>query len=380
VTWNFADNMRTTLGVRYTTEDQEADHPLDKSFSGGWTYPFGTYGDTPEEYDRFEAEAPAGLVAAYDTNLWEGALGTFEHDIKGRKRGEDNASWSLNLEYDLNEDLLLYGTVGTGFKGGGFDGRFLKPTDNPNFEYEDEEATSAEIGNKMTLLDGGMTLNIAAFYTTIDDYQVSVFDGATAFLVTNAAEVETYGVETDLRWAATDSLTIGAAVSYLQATYEDFKNNASTVVQSLAAAEAEGPINSCRNPLDPLSTGTDVSGESQIYSPDWSGNLNAEYRIAVSDSLELSTFVNLNYSDEFVIASDLDENTIQDSFTKIDARIALGSMDGVWEVAVIGKNLTDEDTISPSNDQPLVPGNFYAQTDRLRSCAIQATYNFEHAL
>ena len=50
--------------------------------------------------------------------------------------------------------------------------------------------------------------------------------------------------------------------------------------------------------------------------------------------------------------------------------------DGVWDVAILGKNLTEEFSSSSSNDQPLVPGNGYVSTDRLRSIAIQATYNF----
>jgi iron complex outermembrane recepter protein len=51
-------------------------------------------------------------------------------------------------------------------------------------------------------------------------------------------------------------------------------------------------------------------------------------------------------------------------------------VDGSWEVAVIGKNLTDEYTSGNNNDQPLVPGNGFASTDRLRSYALQATYHF----
>ena len=91
--------------------------------------------------------------------------------------------------------------MGSGFKGGGFDARFLKTDDNPAFEYEDEEVLTFEIGSKMTLLDGMMNLNLAAFYSEVDDYQVSIFDGSTSFLVTNAAKIETRGVEADLRWA-----------------------------------------------------------------------------------------------------------------------------------------------------------------------------------
>ena len=97
VTWNLADATRATLGLRYTEEEKSAHHVLDKRFTEGWTYPFGSYGDTPGEYDRFEVEQPT-LAALYDSALWIGALGTFEHDLRDRDRDEENISWSFNLE------------------------------------------------------------------------------------------------------------------------------------------------------------------------------------------------------------------------------------------------------------------------------------------
>ena len=50
---------------------------------------------------------------------------------------------------------------------------------NPNddFEYDDEEVKSWEIGGKHTLLDGAMTANWAAFYTEYDNLQTSIFKG-----------------------------------------------------------------------------------------------------------------------------------------------------------------------------------------------------------
>jgi outer membrane receptor protein involved in Fe transport len=375
-TWSFTDSTRATLGLRYSEEDKEADHWLDKLFTAGWVFPTGTYGVSPEEYDRFEIENP-GLAQVYDAVGWIGALGTFEHDIRDAERDEEHVSWSLSLEHDLGEDTMLYGLVSTGFKGGGFDGRFLKTSDSPSFEYEEEEALAFEIGSKMILLDGSMTLNLAAFYTVVDDYQVSIFDGATAFLVDNAAELESKGAEAELRWAATDYLTVGANLSYLKAEYKDWDNAPCTAAQTQAAEEAAGGVpNACSNPADPLSVGRDAAGEANVYSPEWAGNLNLDYRYPLAGELELRTMLNLNYSDGYFANGKLDPVTFTDSYTKVDLRLALGHSDGSWEVAFIGKNLTDEQTTALILDQPLVRGNYMAQSDRLRTYAVQATYRF----
>ena len=85
----------------------------------------------------------------------------------------------------------------------------------------------------------------------------------------------------------------------------------------------------------------------------------------------------MNYSDEFNSALDLDENTWHDSFTTVNARIALASIEGTWSVAIIGKNLTDEETYIWKNDGAATNSNtYFAVPERPRSVALQARYRF----
>ena len=68
---------------------------------------------------------------------------------------------------------MLYASYTRGFKAGGFDTR----ANNVNsFEFEEEEASSFEIGAKSSLLDGDLDVNIALFLTDYDDLQFSQFD------------------------------------------------------------------------------------------------------------------------------------------------------------------------------------------------------------
>ncbi|MBU3069501.1 TonB-dependent receptor [Aestuariicella sp. G3-2] len=364
-TWNFTELTRITVGLRYSEESKEASHVLEKSFTGGWDFGGGlVVGDSAADYDAFEAAAP-GVAGFLDANLWEGLLGTYEHDIRDRERDEEFVSWSVNLEHDLTPDIMMFATVSTGVKGGGFDARFLRENDNPNFEYEEEEALNIELGIKSTLLDGAMTLNATVFQTTVEDYQVSIFDGATAFFVQNAAEIESRGLEVDLRWQATDSLTVGFAGSYLDAEYTDFENAPCWVSQTA------GGVPGCVN------DGRDASGDPNIFSPEYAANLNFDYRRPIGNSLEFRATWNINYSDEYYNAGDLDPDiALIDSYTKHDLRLAIGGADGMWDVALLGRNLTDEYSSGNNNDQPLVNGNGFAQLDLLRTYAIQGTYRF----
>ncbi|GAB3093332.1 TonB-dependent receptor [Aestuariicella hydrocarbonica] len=364
-TWNFTELTRMTVGLRYSEESKEASHVLEKSFTGGWDFGGGlVVGDTAADYDAFEAAFP-GVAGALDAGLWQGLLGTYEHDIRGRERDEEFVSWSINLEHDLTPDVMVFATVSTGVKGGGFDARFLRENDNPFFEYEEEEALNIELGVKSTLLDGAMTLNATVFQTTVEDYQVSIFDGATAFFVQNAAEIESRGLEVDLRWQATDNLTVGFAGSYLKAEYTDFENAPCWAVQSVA------------DPVGCATNGRDASGDPNLFSPEYAANLNLDYHLPLGDTLEFRATWNINYSDEYFNAGDLDPRiAMVDSYTKHDLRLAIGAADGQWDVALLGRNLTDEFTSGNSNDQPLVPGNGFAQLDLLRTYAVQGTYRF----
>ncbi len=382
-TWSFTDITRLTVGLRYFEENKKVDHFLDKRFTAGWDYsallgaPAGTvaFGDTAADYDAFLAGFGTvdlgGVTAGFLTEaVYAGLLGTFEHDIRARKRSEKDFTWSLTLEQDLNDSMLGYATISTGVKGGGFDGRFLRLNNSPFFEYEEEKALNFELGFKSTLLDGIMTLNATAFLATVEDYQVSIFDGATAFFVQNAAEIETKGVEIDVRWLATENLVVGFAGTYLDTTYSNFPNApcwAGTDANNRGDCIGRGTPSAFRN----------ASGGTNAFSPKWAFNLKLDYRRPVGATLEGRAMLNVNYSDKYSATGDLDAlYARQDAFTKIDLRLSLGDIDGRWDVALIGKNLTNELVSTNSNDQPLVPGNGFALTDRLRSYALQATFRW----
>lgn len=380
LTWNITDTTRLTSGLRYFNESKEADHFLNKRLSAEWTYPTtATVGSSPEDYDAFLAgptgatPASNGLTYGQITEIVYGnLLGTFEHDIRGRERKEDDINYQFTLEHDLTPEVMVFATASTGTKGGGFDARFLRTNDDPNFEYDEETAQNYEVGIKSYLLNNSMTLNATAFLVTVEDYQVSIFDGATAFFVQNAAEIESKGLEVDLNWAATEQLTVGFAGSYLDNKYEEFPGAPCWTATADSAVRG-----GCQNAGTPTAS-RDASGDTNVFSPQWSYNLKLDYRQPVGDKYEARFVLNVNYSDDIFVSADLDPiYGHQESYTKYDARISLGDIAGSWEIALLGKNLSDEITSTGNaNDQPLTAGNGFKQTDRLRSFALQASYRF----
>ncbi|WOJ95140.1 TonB-dependent receptor [Congregibacter variabilis] len=382
MTYSFTDRLRGTAGLRYSDEEKTVNRRLDKRFTGGWDYsaavgaPAGTfaYGNTAAEYDRFEQEL-APVAAAVDAAVWNdsGFLGTYEHEFVNRTRSEDFVDWYLNMEFDLGDDTMVYATASTGVKGGGFDARFLKESNTPRadlFEYEEESSLAMELGVKTTLLDGAMRLNAAVFRNEISDTQVSIFDGATGFVVVNAAEVLSQGLEFDIQWAATDKLVISAAGSFLDSIFDEWGTAPCWAAQQVDPSHPEFTPG-CNNGF------RDASGDNTQFAPELAFNLNFDYSQPIGSNFELRALLNVNYSDEFATVGDLDPLIgFQDAFTTVDMRVSFGEIGGKWDVAFLGKNLTDEQIGYNNNDQPLVAGNGFNSLIRLRSLALQGSYRF----
>lgn len=380
VTWNITDQWHLTLGGRYTSEDKEASRRQYHVAPDGTALPVG---------------AP--------TDPYNGLFGLFNieaYDTVYGDRSESGFSPQINLQYDLNSTDMIYLSYTTGFKSGGFDVRAnahpdplvnnavnATPVDHDNdpstapiplnapitgtFEFEDEEVTNYELGGKFTLAGGAAEINLALFRSEFSDMQTSQFDGGVSFNVTNAAEAIVQGLEIDGRWAVTDDILVRGGAAYLDFEYDKFPNSQCYFGQ----VDNIAPIgdNFC-----------DASGARREFTPEYQGNLGIDhtYRFA-NGGLELNSTLDLIFSDKYLTTPSLDPKLQQDAYMKVNARIALSNADKTWELALIGKNLSDENILTYANGLPVASvltggtGNgYYAFYERPRTIALQGTVRF----
>ena len=236
-----------------------------------------------------------------------------------------------------------------------------------------------EVGAKMTLADGAANLNVAIFRMEYEDLQVSSLVGQN-FQVGNAGEAISQGIEIDGRWMLAEGFTLGGSLAYLDATYDKFEGATCTVPQArdplnnpgCLAEDGSGNITAAGQ-----RGGQDLSGETLLFAPEWSFNINAEWIIPLSGDLEVRSNADVNYTDESYSALDLDPSTLHDSAVRVNARIALTTVDDTWSIALVGKNLTDEESRVWNNDVPISNSNsYFGIPERPRSLAIQARYRF----
>ena len=280
---------------------------------------------------------------------------------------------SFGLEFDVGEDGLLYANYRRGFKAGGFETlQRAVAADGSNindFAFGPEEVDSFEAGYKGILMDGRLRANVNLFYSDYTGVQQSVLNASTFnFSVENAAASETSGVEIELDYDVTDNFEVRFNTTLMDAKFSDFIG---------ACNEFQNQTGTCPNALG--ATGAqDLSGHETTFAPGYSGNLRAIYNTDIGDwGLEIDG--NLFFTDSYFIQSDFDPATEVDAHEKFDLRVTLlppAAQNFDWELSLVGKNLTDEETAFFCNDLPASPGSYRCSLNPPRSVSLQASVNF----
>ncbi len=249
------------------------------------------------------------------------------NEVGDRDLAEDYTTWSLNTRYRLGEDAMLFATVSTGYKSGGFNSRRLPV--GAEVEFENEDSITYEAGLKSTWLEQTLRLNATVFHTVVENFQESVLNSTgTGFIVGNAGEQTVSGFESDLTWAPIEPLTISGSLAYLDAEYTDFEGASCGLGETPDFADG-----SC-----------DRTGETPSYSPEWQWTLGAEWTQPISNSdLEWRLRADYNWrDDQNLVRVSQDDFGDQDAYGLLNLRAVLAASSGGWAVEAFVNNVTDE--------------------------------------
>lgn len=347
----------TTLKTYQDTDYRAASVPIALPFNGVSTRVFHQDGKSLSPFAA--VEVPVGQLtfsatARYshetkDADVLHVVRGVFPaafrpYDLSG-KRKENLWDYSARAHYEFSPAASFYVSYATGTKGGGFvanDSQLLTNilSGAASFQYEDEKARSLEAGGKFRFLDGRGALNVAVFHTKFDNLQVSQFNG-TAFVTGNAAKATSQGVEVDTDVRLSRHLTVGGNLGYLDATYDDYPGG-----QCLYNA-----------PPTCVPRTNNLAGARLTRAPKWKGELYAEGNVEIVDGWSLSGRLAADYVTRSYFQPDLNPLHSQKPVTKWNGRIGLAPVGGRWELAVIGRNLTNEKTITQAFATPNFGGN-----------------------
>ncbi|WP_235524913.1 TonB-dependent receptor [Caulobacter sp. Root1455] len=233
-----------------------------------------------------------------------------------------SGSWNsftpkVGLEFKATPDVLLYASVGKGFKSGGFNARPLNDASEVT-EYQPETLLTYEAGAKTAWLNRRLILNVAGYFSDYQDIQVTVNQTPRNF-VANAAAGEVKGLEVELQARPTASWSFNFGGGYMDAKYTE-------VGSGLAAGQ-----------VLPITLATHF-----IKAPKWTLNSGIEYGHDLSSGGRLTARVDwTHYSTVYNDVAN-DPDLTQPAYDLFGARLAYASPDQLWQAALFGLNLSDE--------------------------------------
>lgn len=295
-TYHMSEAWKVTMGGRYSKDDKTGD-----------------------------------FVQVINNSYIDGLLRSAE-EVLNMERNDAKATWFANTSYSPSDDVMLFATLSTGYKSGGFNSEGAADAlGRERRIFAPETATNMEVGIKSKWLDNTLMANFTLFRTDLDDFQDRTFDGL-SFVVLNAGELRQQGVEADFVYQPIDQLRLTGGFSYLDSEYLSFEN-------------ASGL---------PGGAPQDLTGERKPYSPEWQSSLVAHWEDAISGNLNWFVRGETQFMDEANIGANSNNNpqTVQAAYSLVNARLGLAEASGQWSLALFGKNLTGEEYCVNMFDQP----------------------------
>jgi iron complex outermembrane receptor protein len=141
-----------------------------------------------------------------------------------------NVSGDLTVAYDVTDDVHYYATYARSYKSGGINLSGLPNglDGNPALSVarvKPEKVNHFELGLKTQFADRRATVNVAGFWSEIEDYQATVTNNQVGVLrgyLANAGKVRTRGVEIDSAFRPVERLNLYANAAFTDAKYVRF--------------------------------------------------------------------------------------------------------------------------------------------------------------
>jgi outer membrane receptor protein involved in Fe transport len=272
-----------------------------------------------------------GQVLDYN-NLRTAGLPVTESLWRQLYRKDDAVTGRINLDWTPNDKDLLYFSVTSGHRAGGFNLVFF----SQNAKYKPEELIAYEIGYKGELLDGTMQVNSAIYFYDYENVHTFAASpsalGGSSTSVFAVPKAQLYGWDTDVLWLVNQRITLGIAGSYTHSEYtEDFD-----IIDTTNPSRPESLF-------DPLAIPLNIKGNQMLRVPKYKADAYAQYAWPVpGDRGTLTGLIGYSYIDKVSFSQfqlDIDK---ADYYTRADARLTWLSADSNWTVAAFCNNMFDD--------------------------------------
>ncbi|GFE79488.1 TonB-dependent receptor [Steroidobacter agaridevorans] len=333
---DYSGSTDKTLRSDYDAQNLAMYAQVEAPFSERWGWSFGLRGEQRDaDYtDRRTGEDLTGIDASAKDTMWGG---------------------QATVYFDPRDHLRWFATLSRGYKAGGFN---LGEAAQVQADFQPESLIGLDVGMKGQWLEGRLYADVTAFYMKRTDMQVAIStqldpgDPSSYLLYTdNASGGRNMGVESSVRWRATDTLELGGALGLLRTRYSGFRPDGVT----------------------------DLSDRDQAYAPEYQASVNATWRHPLGWMARVDVAATDNYYFD-VPDLDVDKNNYR-SNTYTLAHLKAGYEAETWAVYAWGRNVFDEDYYTRGfffgNEPPDFANKRYTQLGEPRQFGVTFRWEFK---
>ncbi len=358
LTYALTDRLRLTGGIRYTSDHKRAtlsEVDLIAICPGAFVPPPGgpqfCFGGPSLPV---QLTAPAYAFAPNGSVIPVQPFGTAGNILIGAgvnstpNRTFNKTTYRGAIEFDVGPRSLLYASVETGFKSGGFYASI------DGGAYDPETITAYTIGSKNRFLDNRLQFNIEAFYWQYRNQQFSHFRnnslGGTEFITENIGKSTIKGAEVETRALVTPTTLLSATAQYLDARNDNY------VYRNPASVGA--PTTGCASRLD-AAAGVyviDCSGLRPPQAPKWTLSFGGEQTVPLGDAGKVVLNARTRYQSDTLTAPDFLAAQIQKAYWITDLQATFTPASDRFSVTGFVNNVADKIVIANSQLNGQSPG------------------------
>lgn len=284
--WNISDSLRLSAGLRYTRDNAD--------FRG-----------------QNEDLNPWG-ISTFNKSF--ATISPFSWD---RSFDDDNLSGRLTAQWFVNDEVNLFASYGTGYRGGGFDGTSIFTLEE-TLPFDSETVEAVEGGVRWTR--DRIRVSLDGFAYWFKDMQATTRLANDTNGRTNVGRATSRGVEASIQarllQMSSHTLDVNVSAAYLDTEITEFTSNRSADVKATVG--------------DPLPG-----------APDITANLSLVHRAELGAGWALGSRVGVSHHGKESNRLNALPNNTAEAYTLVDMRMEL-TAPGDWSVYVYGRNITDE--------------------------------------
>lgn len=273
------------------------------------------------------------------------------------KPEENLSGGKLGIEYQVDENRMIYGLVSRGYKAGGFNANNEVPEQRR--EFKAETLWNYETGLKGQFLQDKLQASLSVFYQQRKDIQAKQYfaiqdlsvSSGTSFVdfIDNAASGSNSGLETEIIYKVNEDLSFFSSVGLLRTKFDQF-----------SYYDADG-------------NETVKDGRDQAHAPHYQYTLGSDYQFKPDWMLHIE----LEGKDQFYFSDSHDQQS--KPYNLLNIRLNYYLKD--WDFAIWVNNLTDEKYAVRGFEFPNDPRdgwmtNRYTQLGAPRLIGFNAKYYF----